>query len=85
MTVLKVGDKMFRMTCLSLKDENSKEYVPCTYLFKLKGSDDTETLLNVIKNSIECVSGSENKATSNDYNNSNWLFSKFTEFTLYYW
>ena len=62
-TVTKVGDKMFRLMCLSLKDENSKEFVPTTYLFKLKSIDDADTTFNIIKTAVDSCINVSNKST----------------------
>ena len=64
-TVTKVGDKMFRLVCLSLKDEHSKEFVPTTYLFKLKSIDDAETTFNIIKTAVDsCSNNGSNKTAA---------------------
>ena len=52
-TVAKAGDKMFRLFCLSLKDENSTEFVPSTYLFKLKNTEEADNIFNAIKSVVE--------------------------------
>jgi hypothetical protein len=53
-TIVKAGDKVFRISCMSLKDENSSELVPTTYLFKTKSTQELEILFNEVKRIVKC-------------------------------
>jgi len=52
-TVAKVGDKMFRMTCICTKDENSSELAPATFLFKTKSTAEADDLYEEIKSIVD--------------------------------
>lgn len=52
-TVTKAGDKMFRLFCLGLKEENSTTFAPATYLFKLKNNEEADSIYNAIKSAVE--------------------------------
>lgn len=52
-TVAKISDKMFRMSCICPRDENSPELVPATFLFKTKTTAEADDLYEEIKSIVD--------------------------------
>ncbi|CAM6001658.1 unnamed protein product [Sphagnum balticum] len=77
-TIVKAGDKMFRLTCMTFKDDTSTELTACTFLFKTKTNEEADTLFGVIKDAIDVSNTVATSSTSPDISTACVITGKMT-------